>query len=90
MALLDVISNKPDAELRGSILPGGKTHLSDRINHYSFGTQNQEFAVPLGVDVSLYYLASNVMEAARPSSGAQTVIFTRHRVRKSKTLALGN
>lgn len=55
MALLDVTGFKSDAPLRASILPGGEARLLDRTNHYSFGTRNQEFAVPLGVDVSLFF-----------------------------------
>lgn len=54
MALIDVIGCRPDAELRGSVLPGARTRLFDRTNHYSFGTQTQEFAVPLGVDPSQF------------------------------------
>lgn len=80
MALFDVTGCRPDAELRGSVLPGARTRLFDRTNHYSFGTQTQEFAVPLGVDVSLKYLIRNVIDTARPSSGAETLLFTRHRV----------
>lgn len=53
MALLQVTGFKPYSELRGQILPAGQTHLFDRTNHYSFGTKTQEFAVPLGVDVSI-------------------------------------
>lgn len=53
MALFDVSGFKPYSELRGQILPAGQTHLVDRTNHYSFGTKTQEFAVPLGVDVSI-------------------------------------
>lgn len=53
MALFDVSGFKPYSELRGQILPAGQTHLVDRTNHYAFGTKTQEFAVPLGVDVSI-------------------------------------
>lgn len=53
MALFDVSGFKSYSELRGQILPAGQTHLVDRTNHYSFGTKTQEFAVPLGVDVSI-------------------------------------
>lgn len=53
MALVNVIGCQPDAALPGSILPGAGARFFDRTNHYSFGTQIQEFAVPLGVDVSL-------------------------------------
>lgn len=53
MALFDVSGYKPYSEIRGQILPGGQTHLVDRTSHYNFGTKIQEFAVPLGVDVSM-------------------------------------
>lgn len=53
MALFNISGFKPYSELRGQILPAGQTHLVDRTNHYSFGTQTQEFAVPVGVDVSI-------------------------------------
>ena len=53
MALFDVTSFKSYSELREQILPAGRTHLVDRTNHYNFGTKSQEFAVPLGVDVSI-------------------------------------
>lgn len=45
MALFDVSGFKLYSELRGQILPAGQTHLVDRTT--------QEFAVPLGVDVSI-------------------------------------
>ena len=52
MALLEVSGYKP--ELRGQLLgTGGHRHLIDRSNHYSFGSKTPEFAVPLGVDVSI-------------------------------------
>lgn len=54
MALFDVCGYKPD--IRGQILPGGQTRLIDRTNHYNFGTKIQEFAVPLGVEVSILYI----------------------------------
>lgn len=50
MALFEVSGFKP--ELRGKITAAGQTHVVDRPNHYTFGTKTQEFAVPLGVDVS--------------------------------------
>lgn len=53
MALFEVSGFKPYSEIRRQILPGGQTHLFDRTNHYTFGTKTQEFAVPLGVDVSI-------------------------------------
>lgn len=53
MALFQVSGLKSYAELREQILPARQTHLFDRTNHYNFGTKTQEFAVPLGVDVSL-------------------------------------
>lgn len=53
MALFDVSGFKDYSELRRQIHPGGKTHLVDRTNHYNFGAKTQEFAVPLGVDVSI-------------------------------------
>lgn len=53
MALFDVSGYKCYSELRGPILSAGQTHLVDRLNHYNFGTKTQEFAVPLGVDVSI-------------------------------------
>lgn len=53
MALFNISGFKPYSELRGQILPAGQTHLVDRTNHYSFGTKTQEFAVPVGVDVSI-------------------------------------
>lgn len=53
MALFDVCGFKDYSELRRQIHPGGKTHLFDRTNHYTFGAKTQEFAVPLGVDVSI-------------------------------------
>lgn len=53
MALFDVSGFKLYSELREQILPAGRTHLVGRTNHYSFGTKSQEFAVPLGVDVSI-------------------------------------
>uniref|UniRef100_A0A665V4A9 Proteasome subunit beta n=1 Tax=Echeneis naucrates TaxID=173247 RepID=A0A665V4A9_ECHNA len=52
MALFDVSGFKSYAELRGQILPAGRTHLVDRTNHYNFGTKTQEFSVPVGVDPS--------------------------------------
>lgn len=52
MALFEVSGLKPYSELRGQILPGGQTHLVNRINHFNFGLKTREFAVPLGVDVS--------------------------------------
>lgn len=61
MALLDVTSSP--AGLRASILPRGQTRLLERTNHYSFGTRIQEFAVPLGVDVSLSHLSRRVIGA---------------------------
>uniref|UniRef100_A0A8C2X778 Proteasome subunit beta n=1 Tax=Cyclopterus lumpus TaxID=8103 RepID=A0A8C2X778_CYCLU len=59
MALLQVCGFTPYAELRGQILPAGQTHLVDRTNHYSFGTNTQEFAVPLGVDPSGFLKSCN-------------------------------
>ena len=53
MALFDVTGFKSYSELRREILPTGQTHLVDRPNHYTFGTKTQEFAMPLGVDVSI-------------------------------------
>lgn len=53
MALLDVSGFKSYSEIRDQILPTRQTHLVDRTNHYNFGTQTQEFAVPVGVDVSI-------------------------------------
>lgn len=53
MALFDVSGYKRYSELRSQILPTGQTHRIDRINHYTFGTKTQEFAVPRGVDVSI-------------------------------------
>lgn len=53
MALFKVSGYQPHSELRSQILPGGQTNLIDRTNHYTFGTKAQEFAVPLGLDVSI-------------------------------------
>lgn len=53
MALFDVSGFKLYSELREQILPTGRTHLVGRSNHYQFGTKALEFAVPLGVDVSI-------------------------------------
>ena len=53
MALLEVTGFKPYAELRRQILPAGQTELVDRASHFNFGTKIQEFAVPVGVDVSI-------------------------------------
>ncbi len=61
MALIDVSGFKSYSELRGQILPAGKTQLVDRINHYNFGTKTQEFAVPLGVDVSMISFVSKLI-----------------------------
>lgn len=57
MALFQVTGFKHYAELRAQILPSGQTHLVDRTNHYNFGTKTQEFAVPVGVDVSIVSLS---------------------------------
>ncbi|KAI4818286.1 hypothetical protein KUCAC02_011633 [Chaenocephalus aceratus] len=54
MALFQVTGFKHYAELRAQILPSGQTHLVDRTNHYNFGTKTQEFAVPVGVDPSVF------------------------------------
>lgn len=83
MALFDVTCSKPDADLRGSILPGDKTRLFDRTNHYSFGTKTQEFAVPLGVDVSNPYLVRNKNIWSYPvnkADAAWLMLFTRHQL----------
>lgn len=83
MALFDVTCFKPYADLRGSILPGDKTRLFDRTNHYSFGTKTQEFAVPLGVDVSIPYLARNKNILSYPVNKADAawfMLFTRHQI----------
>lgn len=53
MALLDVSGFKSYSELRAQILPTKQTQLVDRTNHYNFGARTQEFAVPVGVDVSI-------------------------------------
>ena len=52
MALFDVSGYKTGKELRGQILGTSQRHRIDRTNHFTFGTTKQEFAVPLGVDVS--------------------------------------
>ncbi len=49
MALLDVSGYKYNS---ASQFGFKQTHLLDRLNHYSFGAKCQEFAVPVGVDVS--------------------------------------
>lgn len=53
MALFQVSGYKPNSEFSGKILGATQTHLFDRPNHYSFGTKIQEFAVPLGEEVSM-------------------------------------
>lgn len=53
MALFDVSGFKSYSELRAQILPSRQAHVVDRTNHYNFGTKCQEFAVPLGADVSI-------------------------------------
>lgn len=53
MALFDVSDFTRYSELRRQILPSGQTRLKERTTHYSFGLKKQEFAVPLGVDVSI-------------------------------------
>lgn len=55
MALFDVCGLKSYCDIRRQILPTGQTHLIDRTSHYSFGAKTQEFAVPLGVDVSIIH-----------------------------------
>nr|XP_019967750.1 PREDICTED: proteasome subunit beta type-8-like [Paralichthys olivaceus] len=59
MALLDVSGFNRYSELRGQILPAGQTRLVDRTNHYSFGTKTPEFALPLGVDPSVFLRSCN-------------------------------
>ncbi|XP_050961210.1 proteasome subunit beta type-8 [Labeo rohita] len=51
MALLDVSGYKYNS---ASQFGYKQTHLLDRLNHYSFGTKCQEFAVPVGVDPSKF------------------------------------
>ncbi len=55
MALLDVSGYKYNS---ASQFGFKQTHLLDRLNHYSFGDKCQEFAVPVGVDVSSLTLLS--------------------------------
>lgn len=52
MALVEVSGFKPYSEQIGPIFTAKQTCLIDRPNHYSFGTKIQEFAVPLGEEVS--------------------------------------
>lgn len=59
MALFDVSDFTRYSELRRQILPSGQTRLKERTTHYSFGLKKQEFAVPLGVDVSILILHEN-------------------------------
>lgn len=49
MALLDVSGYKHNS---ASQFGFKHAHLLDGLNHYRFGTKCQEFAVPVGVDVS--------------------------------------
>ncbi|KAL0153414.1 hypothetical protein M9458_051283 [Cirrhinus mrigala] len=51
MALLDVSGYKYNS---ASQIGFKQTRLVDRLNHYSFGTKCQEFAVPVGVDPSKF------------------------------------
>lgn len=52
MALFEVSGFPSYPDLRAQIVPG-QTHLVDRTSHFSFGIKTQEFAVPLGADVSI-------------------------------------
>nr|CAC13117.1 low molecular mass polypeptide subunit PSMB8 [Takifugu rubripes] len=59
MALFDVSDFTRYSELRRQILPSGQTRLKERTTHYSFGLKKQEFAVPLGVDPSMFIKSCN-------------------------------
>ncbi|XP_028821909.1 proteasome subunit beta type-8-like isoform X1 [Denticeps clupeoides] len=54
MALFDVTGFRCGSELRGQLFGTGPSLLSDRANHFTFGTKCQEFAVPAGVDTSAF------------------------------------
>lgn len=56
MALFDVSDFRRYSELRQQILPSGQTRLKEPTTHYSFGLKKLEFAVPVGVDVSILIL----------------------------------
>ncbi len=56
MALLDVSGYKYNSPSQFGFK---QTHLLDRNNHYSFGSKCQEFAVPVGVDVSNFIIKVN-------------------------------
>ncbi|XP_076158126.1 proteasome subunit beta type-8 isoform X1 [Alosa pseudoharengus] len=51
MALLDVSGYKPYTEIRAQLSGTGTPH-QNRTNHFTFGSQYQEFALPVGVDPS--------------------------------------
>lgn len=52
MALSEVIGFNPFSQ---TVFGARQTQLFDRPNHYSFGTKIQEFAVPVGEEVSVIY-----------------------------------
>lgn len=54
MALLQVSDFQSVSEVRGQILPVRQRLLVDQTNHYNFGIKTQEFAVPPGVEVSVF------------------------------------
>ncbi|CAG5889458.1 unnamed protein product [Menidia menidia] len=58
MALFQVSGYKP-SEIRRNIILGGQLELVDRLNHFSFNTKTQEFAVPVGVDPSSFLKSCN-------------------------------
>lgn len=72
MALLDVSGFKSYSEIREQILPSRQTRLVDRTNHYNFGTRTQEFALPVGVNVSISLSKGKVTK--RDASDAQRFI----------------
>lgn len=78
MALFDVSDFRRYSELRRQILPSGQTRLKEPTTHYSFGLKKQEFAVPVGVDVSILIL----QESARISSATREVSKTARSTRR--------
>lgn len=52
MALSDVIAYRVQSEIHGQLFGKGPKPPVDRTSHFAFGTKTQEFAVPVGADVS--------------------------------------
>lgn len=77
MALFDVSDFKRYSELRRQILPSGQTRLKEPTTHYSFGLKQQEFAVPVGVDVSIFILQESPGISSVTREGSKTARSTR-------------